>query len=57
MEHVDTWLEEDDIQRLWDVCEGTLPEEMATMEELEEFERVVLAVIWHKEGYRGQMLQ
>lgn len=39
---MDTWLEEGDIQRLWDVCHGILPEAAATFDEIKEFERLVL---------------
>lgn len=37
----DTWLEEEDIQRLWDVAHGLIPELSATTAELEEFQRLV----------------
>ena len=38
----DTWLKEEDMQRLWDVCHGVLPENAATDDELIEFERCVM---------------
>ena len=38
----DTWLEEEDIERLWAVCHGTLPETAATGEEIDEFARLVM---------------
>lgn len=38
----DTWLKEDDMQRLWDVCHGKLSEAAASEEELEEFHRCVV---------------
>lgn len=38
----ETWLHESDMQRLWDVCHGNLPENAATAEELEEFHRCVV---------------
>lgn len=38
----ETWLREEDMQRLWDVCHGVLPEHAATNQELEEFERCVM---------------
>jgi hypothetical protein len=38
----DTWLTEEDTQRLWAVCQGNLPESAATDSELVEFERVIM---------------
>lgn len=38
----DTWLKEQDIERLWAVCHGTLPETAATVDEIVEFERLVM---------------
>jgi hypothetical protein len=37
----ETWLEDADVQRLWDVVHGSLPEYAATDVELVEFERLV----------------
>jgi hypothetical protein len=37
----DTWLKEEDIQRLWDVVHGTLPEIAASSDEIDEFQRLV----------------
>lgn len=37
----DTWLSEDDLLRLWEVCEGIRPQGAATYKELIEFIRVV----------------
>ena len=42
MSTFDSWLEEEDVQRLWDVCHGVLPESAATFDEIKEFERLVL---------------
>ena len=41
MTEFDTWLEEADIERLWAVCHGTLPEIYASAEEIDEFHRLV----------------
>lgn len=41
MENFETWLTEEDIHRLWQVCHGQLPEVAASVDEVEEFERVV----------------
>ena len=41
MTEFETWLTEEDVQRLWQVCHGQLPEAAATFDEMEEFERVV----------------
>jgi hypothetical protein len=38
----ETWLKEEDMQRLWDVCQGNLPEAAASERELEEFHRCVM---------------
>lgn len=38
----DTWLTGDDVQRLWDVCHGVLPQTAATEDELNEFKKLVL---------------
>lgn len=53
---VDTWLSEDDVQRLWDVAHGELPQEFASEDELIEFARVVEAVGLAKQGYTGQAI-
>ena len=37
----ESWLTDTDIQRLWDVCHGNLPELAATEAELNEFNRCV----------------
>jgi hypothetical protein len=41
MMEFDTWLTEADIERLWAVCHGTLPEIYASGEEIDEFARLV----------------
>jgi hypothetical protein len=41
MMEFDTWLTEADIERLWAVCHGTLPEIYASGEEIDEFYRLV----------------
>ena len=38
----DTWLTDDDIVSLWEVCEGSRPEGASTEDELIEFARVYL---------------
>lgn len=37
----DTWLTEADVDRLWAVCHGTLPEIYASVDEIDEFHRLV----------------
>jgi len=37
----DTWLTDADVERLWAVCHGTLPEIYASSEEIDEFARLV----------------
>lgn len=41
MMEFDTWLTEADIERLWAVCHGTLPEIYASVDEIDEFARLV----------------
>lgn len=53
MSQFETWLTEEDIQRLWDVCHGVLPEAAATFDEIEEFERLVLHSAMIKMGGEG----
>lgn len=38
---MDTWLEQKDIDRLFDVAEGKLPEYFTSKEELIEFQRLI----------------
>lgn len=40
-EKFDTWLSEQDIQRIWDVTHGNLPATFASETELEEFLNIV----------------
>jgi hypothetical protein len=53
MDSLDTWLQEDDVQRLWQVCHGLLPETAATFDEIKEFERVVMHAAMLKAGGEG----
>lgn len=41
MMEFDTWLTEADVERLWAVCHGTLPEIYASADEIDEFHRLV----------------
>lgn len=41
MKTFDTWLNENDIERLWKVTQGELPQVAATANEMEEFLKVV----------------
>jgi len=41
MKTFDTWLDENDIERLWKVTQGELPEVAASTDEMEEFLKVV----------------
>jgi len=41
MDKYDTWLSDEDIQRLWDVTHGLLPSTFASSDEMEEFLNVV----------------
>jgi hypothetical protein len=53
MDSLDTWLQEDDVQRLWQVCHGLLPETAATFDEIKEFERIVMHTAMIKMGGAG----
>jgi hypothetical protein len=60
MDDFDSWLEEDDVQRIWDVAHGHLPATAATMDELVEFERLVQHAAMLKmggSGYQAATLQ
>jgi len=46
----ETWLEEKDIERLWAVCHGSLPETAATGDEIDEFARLVMHTAMLKVG-------
>jgi hypothetical protein len=41
MMEFESWLTEDDVDRLWQVVHGELPEVAATSDEITEFHRVV----------------
>lgn len=53
----DTWLSEEDIERVWRVTQGELSEDFTTLEELIEFQNVLLLAYQHKHGMVGQTLQ
>lgn len=53
MSAFESWLTDDDIQRLWKVCHGELPEVAATYDEMKEFERVVMHTAMIKMGGAG----
>lgn len=53
MDEFDSWLEEEDVQRIWDVAHGLLPETAATIDELEEFQRLVEHAAMLKMGGSG----
>jgi len=55
----ETWLTEEDTERLWAVVEGNLPDYAATTAELEEFERLVTHAAMIKiagENYQAQTI-
>ena len=52
-DQIDSWLEEEDVERLWAVAHGLLPETAATADELEEFLRVVQHAAMLKMGGSG----
>ena len=57
---LDSWLNEDDVQRLWDVVHGELPEEFATYDEITEFGRIVMHAAMKKlggEAYETAVIQ
>jgi hypothetical protein len=56
----ETWLEESDIERLWAVVHGDLPETATGADEINEFKRLVLHTAMIKmggDGYLGAVLQ
>lgn len=53
MDDFDSWLEEEDIQRIWDVAHGLLPATAATLDELVELERLVRHAAMLKMGGSG----
>jgi hypothetical protein len=50
MENFDTWLNENDIERLWKITQGMLPELAASEAEMKEFLRVVTHAAMVKVG-------
>lgn len=53
MDDIDSWLDDADLQRLWDVCHGVLPHAAASEAELAEFERVIMHAAMIKMGGAG----
>ena len=52
-DYIDSWLSPEDIERIWRVGQGELPDTAATAEEIEEFDRVVKHVLMLKAGGSG----
>ena len=50
MENFDTWLNENDIERLWKVIQGELPHAAASSDEMDEFLKIVTRVAMIKMG-------
>lgn len=50
MENFDTWLNENDIERLWKVTQGELPHAAATANEMDEFLKLVTHAAMIKMG-------
>lgn len=50
MKDVDTWLNENDIERLWKVIQGELPHAAASSDEMDEFLKLVTHVAMVKMG-------
>lgn len=50
---IDSWLESEDIDRIFAAAEGKLPAVAVTEDELEEFKRIVDHLIMIKEGGSG----
>ena len=50
---IDSWLEAEDINRIFAAAEGTLPETAVTCDELEEFQRIVEHLIKIRAGGSG----
>ena len=60
MENFDTWLNEDDIERLWKVTQGELPDQAATANEMDEFLKLVTHAAMIKVGgseYQTSIIQ
>ena len=56
----DTWLEEEDVERLWAVVHGDLPETATSADEIDEFKRWVehcARIKMGGDGYLGATLQ
>ena len=45
-----TWLSDSDVERLFKVCHGELPQELASEKEIDEFTRVVMHTVMLKYG-------
>jgi hypothetical protein len=55
----ESWLSESDVERLYKVCHGELPQELASEKEIDEFTRVVMHAVMLKYGgedYFGKIL-
>lgn len=53
IDQIDSWLEAEDIDRLFAVVEGRLPDVAVTAAEITEFQRVVNHAIMIKQGGSG----
>jgi hypothetical protein len=49
----DTWLSDTDVERLWKVMQGELPQAAASSEEMDEFLKLVTHVAMIKTGGSG----
>ncbi len=52
-DQIDSWLEAEDIDRIYATAEGRLPETAVTDDELREFQRIVEHLIIIKQGGSG----
>lgn len=52
-DQIDSWLEPEDIDRIYAAAEGRLPESAVTDDELQEFRRIVDHLIMIKQGGSG----
>jgi hypothetical protein len=52
-DQIDSWLEPEDIDRIYAAAEGRLPESAVTDDELQEFQRIVDHLIMIKQGGSG----
>lgn len=60
MENFDTWLNENDIERLWKVTQGELPDVAASADEMAEFLKLVTHAAMLKTGgseYQHSVIQ